>query len=100
MGFLSHNSGSRHGRRSIKGSKDADDHLVSKKNWVKTVAFWIGAQGRVKLVKNAKTSRNCCVTNRKPQTQNEKKFFSFSTRRLAESVGGLNSFLAQSAGES
>jgi len=29
-GLLSHNSGSRHARRSIKGSKDADDHLVSK----------------------------------------------------------------------
>ena len=30
MGFLSHNSGSRHDRRSIKSSEDADDHLVSK----------------------------------------------------------------------
>jgi len=31
MGFLSYNSGSRHARRSIKGSKDAEDHLVSTK---------------------------------------------------------------------
>jgi len=31
MGFLSHNAGSIQARRSIKGSKDMDDHLVSKK---------------------------------------------------------------------
>ena len=31
MGFLGHNSGSGHARRSIKGSKDANDRLVSKK---------------------------------------------------------------------
>jgi len=36
---------------------------------------------------------------REPQTQNEKMFFSISTSRLAESIDGLNSFLAQSAGE-
>jgi len=30
MFFLTHNSCSRHARRSIKGSKDADDRLVSK----------------------------------------------------------------------
>jgi len=30
MGFVGHNSGSGHARRSIKGSEDADDHLVSK----------------------------------------------------------------------
>jgi len=31
MFFLGQNSGSRHARRSIKGSIDADDRLVSKK---------------------------------------------------------------------
>ena len=34
-----------------------------------------------------------------PQTQNKKTFFSISTKRPAESVDALNSFLAQSAGE-
>jgi len=31
MGFLGHNFGSKHARRSSKGSIDAGDHLVSKK---------------------------------------------------------------------
>jgi len=55
MGFLCHNSGSRHGKRSIKGCKDADDHLVSKTILSPKMAHWIGAQGQVKFVKNSKT---------------------------------------------
>ena len=33
------------------------------------MAHWIGTQGHVKLVKNAKTYPHCDITNRKPQTQ-------------------------------
>jgi len=33
MGFWGHNFGSRHARRSIKSSIDAEDHLVSKKKF-------------------------------------------------------------------
>ena len=33
------------------------------------MAHWIGAQGRVKLVKDAKTYPHCDVPHRKPQTQ-------------------------------
>jgi len=69
MGSLSHNSGSRHARRSIKGSKDLDNHLVSKKNLRQKMAHWIGSQGQAKLVKNSKTCPLCDVTKRKPQTQ-------------------------------
>jgi len=43
MFFLGYNSRSRHDRRSIKGSKDADDHLVSKKSSSQKMAYWIGA---------------------------------------------------------
>jgi len=32
MGFVGYNSGSRHARRSIMGSKDADDRVVFKKS--------------------------------------------------------------------
>ena len=39
------------------------------------------------------------VPPRKTPTENEKKFFSISTTRLAESVEGLNSSLAQSPGK-
>ena len=41
----------------------------------------------------------CGVPPRKPPTENEKFFFSISTTRLAKSVEGLNSSLAQSPGE-
>ena len=57
---------------------------------------WVGAQGQVKVAKNTPI---CGVTPRKPPTKNEKIFFSISTTRLAESVKGLNSSLAQSPGE-
>jgi len=94
---LGHDSGSSHARRSIKGSKDADDDLVSKKslnqkiNLIKEV-HWIGAQGQSKWVKNSKTCFLCDVTKRKPHTQTNN--FLIETRRLAESVNGLNSSLA------
>jgi len=49
MGFLGHNFGSRHARRSSKGSIDADNCLVSihfpKKVWTKILTYWIGVQG-------------------------------------------------------
>jgi len=40
MGFLGHNFGSRYVRRSIKGSIDAGDHLVSKKT-LSLSPFWL-----------------------------------------------------------
>jgi len=49
-------------------------------------------------VKNLKTCHRCDVTKRQPYTH-IKSFFSIETERLVESVDGLNSFLAQSAGE-
>jgi len=54
-GFFGHNSGSRHVKRSIKGSKDADDRLVSTKSLSHKMAHCIGAQGQSKLVKISKT---------------------------------------------
>ena len=44
MFFLGHNSGSWHAKRSVKGSKDADDRLVSKTILTQKMAHWIGAQ--------------------------------------------------------
>ena len=60
---------------------------------------WIGAQGRPKVAKISKTCPHCDVTSRKPQTENEKNFYSILTRRLPESVQGLNNSLAQSPGK-
>ena len=63
------------------------------------MGHWVSVQGLIKLAKNAKTSLHYDVTPRKPQIQNEKFVFSISTKRLAESLEGFNSPLAQSAGE-
>ena len=59
---------------------------------------WVGAQGRPKMAYFSKTCPLCDVTSRKPH-RNRKSFFSILTTRLAESVEGLNSSLAQSPGE-
>jgi len=55
---------------------------------------WVGAQGRPKVTKISKTCPHCDVTSRKPPLKTKNVFFSMSTRRLAESVEGLNSSLA------
>jgi len=50
------------------------------------------------FAKNPKTCPHCGITFRKPKIEKEKKFLT-SSLRLAESVEGLNSSLAQSAGD-
>jgi len=97
-GFLGHNFCCRHARRSIKSSKDADDHLVSKKILSYKSARWISAQGQLKWVKDSKTCLLCDVTKRKTPSQIKQRFFN-RTRRLAESVDGLNSSVAIVDGE-
>ena len=49
--------------------------------------------------KISKTCLICDVTSRNSPTENEKRFFSILTTRLAESVDDLDSSLAQSPGE-
>ena len=94
---MSHNFGSRYARKSVKGSKDLDDGgLVSKATWAKKMARWVGAQGQVILAKKVKTCDRYDVS---PRKRKKKKVFLVWTSRLAESVEGLDSFLAQSAGD-
>jgi len=64
MGFLGHNFGSRHARRSVKGSIDVGDRLVFKK-----MAHWIGVHGQSKLVNNSKTPPLCDLLSGEPQTK-------------------------------
>jgi len=59
---------------------------------------WVGGQGQVKVAKKCKNTSTCDVPPSKRQTKN-KFFFSLSTRGLAESVEGLNSSVAQAAGD-
>jgi len=97
MRFWGYNFGSRHARRSMKEFIDAADCLVSKTSWSQKMAHWIGAQGPSKLVKNLKTCPLCDVTKRKPHPNQI--IFLIETRRLGESLEGLNSPLAIEAGE-
>jgi len=62
------------------------------------MAHWISAQGQLKWVKNSKNCLLCDVTKIKTHTQT-KQFFLIETRRLAESVDGLNSSVAIATGE-
>jgi len=59
---------------------------------------WVGAQGRPKV---AKFPNHSLILTSPPETphQKQKTFFSMSTRRLAESVDGLNSSLSLAAGD-
>jgi len=75
MGFLGHNFGSRHTRRSNKSSIDAGDHLVSKKVSAKILAHWIGVQGPSKLVKKQKTPPFARPSQAKPSPKSKNLFF-------------------------
>ena len=96
--FLNHNCGSRYASKPIKPSKDSDDSLVSKKTQPQ-ITCWFGAQGQVNSAKKSQKNAPIITSlteNTKPKT---KKDIFIQTRRLAESVKGLNISLAQSAGE-
>jgi len=95
-GFLTHDFGHRNASKSIKGSIDTDFSLVFKK----TLSQKNGSMdwGQVQVAKNSKTCLHCDVTSSKCKTENIKRFFSMSTRTIAESVEDLNSSLALAAG--
>jgi len=59
---------------------------------------WVGAQGQPKVTKIPKHALIVMSPPENPHRK-QKTFFSISTRRLAESVEGLNSSLALAAGE-
>jgi len=72
--------------------------FITKQPCAKQLAHWVGAQGREKLAKKAKTCLDDDVTPRKTLTRNEN-CFSISTRRRSESVEGLHFSLTYSAVE-
>jgi len=95
--FMGHNFGSTYARKLITSSKDSDDNLASKKCWAKKLAHRIGVQGQVKLAIKPKNTLLVTSPQEHPKPQNEN--FLVETRSLAESVDGLNTSLALSAGE-
>jgi len=97
---MSHNFRSRYASKSFKGSKDADFGLVSKNilsqnNGPIGCGPGPGKGGQ----KKAKTSAITAVYPANPEPKTKIVFFSISSRRRAESEGGLDSSLAQSGGE-
>jgi len=59
------------------------------------MAQWVVVQGQVKVAKKSKNIPTCSS----PPSETKIVFFSISSRRLAESEGGLDSSLAQSGRE-
>ena len=93
-GFLARNFGHRCASKSIKGSIDADFHLVLNKTLSQKNGWmgWGPGLGKGGLFFQNMSSLWCHL--QKPPHRNRKLFFSILTTRLAESVEGLNSSLA------
>jgi len=75
--FLWHNFGSRYARKPIKGSKDSDDSLVSKKNLRPNIGplDWCPRPGKVGH-KNAETPPLVTSPQENPKPKTEKFFMS------------------------
>jgi len=97
--FFAHNFGYRYARKRFKGSKDANFGLVSRKilNQNNGPMGWGPGPGKG----GQKKQKHPHLWRSPQRTPNQKRkvFVSISSRRLAESVEGLNSSLAQSPGQ-
>jgi len=99
MGFLGHNFGSRHARRSSKGSIDAGDCLVSKQSLSQTFGSLDWRPGPVKVGQKNKNTPTFRARPRRTPHPNQKKNFLIEPRRLAASVEAWNNSLAIASGE-
>ena len=73
--FLGHNFGSRHARRSSKGSINAGDHLVSKKSFSQNFGQLDWRPGPVKVGKKNKNTPTLRAPPRRTPHPNQKIFF-------------------------
>jgi len=71
MGFLGHNFGSRHARRSSKSSINAGDHLVSRKGLNQNFGPLDWRPGPVKLVKKTKTPHFASLSQANPSRKSK-----------------------------
>ena len=99
MGFLGHNFGSRHARRSSKSSIHAGDHLVFKNSLSQNFGPWDWRPGPVKVGKKIENAPTLRASHRRTPHTNQKMFFLIEPRSLPASVEGLNNSLAIVAGE-
>jgi len=98
MGFWGHNFGSRHARRSSKGSINAEDRLVSKTSLSQNFGPWDWRPGSVKVGQKTENTPTLRAHPRRTLHPN-KKFFFNRTKKTSASVEGLNTYLAVAAGE-
>jgi len=96
---LSHNCVYRYSSKSIKGSIDAGFGLVFNKTLRQKNGSMGWGPGPAKGGQKCENMHPSWRYLEKTPNPKRKTFFSISTRRLAESVDGLDSSLAQSAGE-
>ena len=76
MGFLGHNFGSRHARRSSKGFIDAEDRLVSKTSLSQNFGPWDWRPGRVKVgQKTENTPLFASLPQANPLSESKNVFF-------------------------
>jgi len=99
MGFLGHNFGSRHARRSSKGSINAGDHLVFKNSLSQNFGPWDWRPGPVKVGQKTESAPTSRASPRRTPHPNQKIFLKIEPRSLPASVEGLNTSLAAAAGE-
>jgi len=69
MGFLGHNFGYRHARRSSKGSIDARDYLVSKKSFSQNFCPLDWRPGPVKIGQKTENTQLCEPVPGEPLTK-------------------------------
>jgi len=99
MGFLGHNFGFRHARRSNKGSIDARYRVVSKNSLRQNFGPWYWRPGPVKFGQKTENTPTLRAHPRRTPNPNQKIFFLIKPRRLSASVEGLNTYLAVADGE-
>jgi len=75
MGFLGHHFGSRHARRSSKGSIDAGDNLVFKTSLIQNFGPLDWRPGPIKIGQKTQKTPLCEPLPVEPLTQNKKSFF-------------------------
>jgi len=81
MGFLGHNFGSRHARRSSKGSIDAGDHLVSKTSFSQNFGPLDWRPGPVKVGQKTQNTPTLRASPRQTLSPNHKIFFKNRTKK-------------------
>ena len=99
MGFLGHNFGSRHARRSSKSSIDAGDRVVSKNSSSQNFGPWDWRPGSVEVGQKTENTPTLRAHPRRTPHPNQRLFFLIEPRRLSASVEGLNTYLTVAAGK-